>query len=223
MTSKSVFMTGGTGYMGRALIPRLAQRGHRVRALVRLGSEHKLHPGADPVLGDALDSDTFTAHVRSGDTFVHLIGTPHPGPAKADEFRRVDLVSVRESCAAAKMAGASHFVYVSVAQPAPLMRVYVEVRAEGEAIVRDTGIPATFVRPWYVLGPGHRWPYILLPSYWVMERLPGTRETARRLGLVTLDQMVAALVKAVEHPPATGERVVGVPEIRSATLASAGW
>jgi uncharacterized protein YbjT (DUF2867 family) len=223
MNPKSVFLTGGTGYIGRALIPWLAQRGHRIRALVRPGSEHKLHPGADPVIGNALDSDTFTAAVRPGDTFVHLVGTPNPGPTRAEEFRKVDLLSVRESCAAAKVGGASHFVYVSVAQPAPVMRVYVEVRAEGEAIVRDTGLPATFVRPWYVLGPGHRWPYILLPSYWVMERLPGTRETARRLGLVTIDQMVAALVKAVEHPPAGGERIVGVPEIRGATLTTAGW
>ena len=74
----------------------------------------------------------------------------------------------------------------------------------------------TIVRPWYVLGPGHRWPYALLPMYWLMERLPATRESARRLGLVTLEQMVNALVHAVEHPPATS-RIVEVPEIRNAT------
>ncbi|HEX8243550.1 MAG TPA: hypothetical protein VF541_08645, partial [Longimicrobium sp.] len=73
---------------------------------------------------------------------------------------------------------------------------------------------ATFIRPWYVLGPGHRWAYALKPVYWLLERIPATREQARRLGLVTLDDMVAALVHAVENPPASGLRVVEVPEIR---------
>jgi hypothetical protein len=64
-----------------------------------------------------------------------------------------------------------------------------------------------------VLGPGHRWPYALVPLYWVAERLPSTRENARRLGLVTIAQMVGALVRAVENPTA-GVRVVEVPGIR---------
>jgi uncharacterized protein YbjT (DUF2867 family) len=93
------------------------------------------------------------------------------------------------------------------------MKAYAAVRAEGEAIVRATGMNATFLRPWYVLGPGHRWPYLLLPVYWLFERFLPTRETARRVGLVTLAQMVAALVRAVEYPP-TGVRIVEVPEIR---------
>ncbi len=65
-----------------------------------------------------------------------------------------------------------------------------------------------------MLGPGHRWPYLLLPVYAVLEALPSTRDGARRLGLVTLPQMIAALVDAVEHPPAV-ERLVEVPEIKA--------
>ena len=53
---------------------------------------------------------------------------------------------------------------------------------------------ATVLRPWYVLGPGHRWPYMLVPFYWLMERVPSKRETAQRLGLVTHAQMIAALL-----------------------------
>ena len=127
----------------------------------------------------------------------------------------MDLVSARESVAAARQAGVGHFVYVSVAHPASVMRAYQEVRIAGEAMVREAGLAATFIRPWYVLGPGHRWPVLLLPLYALLERIPGTREQARRLGLVTLDDMVAALVHAVEAPPA-GVRVVEVPEIRGA-------
>jgi hypothetical protein len=48
-----------------------------------------------------------------------------------------------------------------------------------------------------------------------MERVPISREGARRLGLVTLAQMTRALVHAVENPPPAG-RIMEVPEIRAA-------
>lgn len=210
-----VFVTGGTGYIGRALIATLLARGLEVHALARSGSEGKLPAGARPVPGDALDAASFRDAIPAGATLVHLVGTPHPNPSKAAEFRRVDLGSIRAATEAAVHAGAVHLIYLSVAQPAPVMRAYIAVREEGEALVRATGIPATILRPWYVLGPGHRWPCLLLPAYAVLEWLPATREGARRLGLVTREQMVAALVRAVEQPPASGVRILDVPAIRN--------
>jgi uncharacterized protein YbjT (DUF2867 family) len=213
---RSVFITGGTGYMGQRLIPRLLQRGHDVRALVRSGSERKLPAGCAAIVGDALDASTYAHQVAPSDTFVQLVGVAHPSPAKAAEFRRIDLPAGLGAVNAAKAAGARHFVYVSVAHPAPMMRAYIAVRTECEAAIEMSGLNATVLRPWYVLGPGHLWPYLLVPLYKVAECVPATREGARRLGLVTLEQMLNALTCAVENP-ASGIRIVGVPEIRSAT------
>ena len=213
-----VFVTGGTGYVGRPLINVLSERGYSVHALVRPGSEARLPPRALPVIGDALDASTFAFAIPPGATLVHLVGTPHPSPAKAAEFRRVDLASIRATTAAAERAGVRHLVYVSVAHPAPVMRAYIAAREEGEALVHASGIPATILRPWYVLGPGHRWPYLLVPLYAALRWLPATRDGAKRLGLVTRRAMVAALVKAVETPPAEGVRIVEVPDIRRAVV-----
>jgi uncharacterized protein YbjT (DUF2867 family) len=215
MTRRCVFVTGATGYMGRALIAQLLARGHRVRALARPGSAGRIPEGAERVLGDALAAETFADAVAPADTLVHLVGTPHPSPAKAASFRAVDLPSVEAALAAARRAGVAHFVYVSVAQPAPVMQAYIDVRRSGEARIRESGIAASLLRPWYVLGPGHRWPLLLVPFYALCERLPATRESARRLGLVTLEQMAAAMVACVEKKP-QGIRVLGVPEIRAA-------
>jgi len=212
---KIVFVAGATGYMGCAFIPRLLARGHRVLALARRGSESRLAGGAEAVTGNALDAATYRERVPEGATFVHLVGVSHPSPAKAAAFRSVDLASLTASVDAARRASVSHFVYLSVAQPAPMMKAYQAARAEGEALLRASGLNATFLRPWYVLGPGHRWPYALLPLYKLAERIPAARDGARRLGLVTLSQMTAALVQAVEDPP-RGVRVVTVPEIRRA-------
>lgn len=217
MTRRNVFITGGTGYLGRALVAQLLARGHVVRALVRPGSEGKLPAGVEAAVGDPLDEASFAACVGPSDTFVQLVGVPRPSPAKARQFREIDLVSARASVSAARAARVEHFVYVSVAQPAPIMRAYIEVRAEVESLLRESGLRATVLRPWYVLGPGHRWPYALVPFYRLMELLPSKRETALRLGLVTHKQMVAALVRAVEDP-APDFRVVTVPEIRLAAV-----
>jgi len=216
--SRAAFVTGGTGYIGRAVIRALLRRGHRVRALVRSGSERKLPDGCDAVVGDALNAASFMNAVAPADTFVQLVGTPHPNPKLAGEFERVDLVSVRESAKAAASSGIGHFVYVSVAQPAPIMQAYVNVRAQGEACIRESRIPATFLRPWYVLGPGHRWPYLILPLYGLLWLMPSKRDTAQRLLPITLHTMAHAIVAAVETPPAGETRVWDVRTMRALSL-----
>ena len=87
-------------------------------------------------------------------------------------------------------------------------------------MLRQSGMAATVLRPWYMLGRGHRWPVVLAPVYWICERISATRAGARRWGLVSLSQMICALVATVEQPPLSGVRVVEVPEIRAATIDS---
>ncbi len=88
-----ILITGGTGYVGRHLIPRLVARGHRVRVLARAESVQRVPEGAAAIVGDALDAASVGAALKSGDSIIHLVGTPHPSPSKADQFERVDLVS----------------------------------------------------------------------------------------------------------------------------------
>lgn len=200
--------------MGQRLIRRMLERGHEVRALVRAGSERKLPEGCTPIPGNALDGASYANRIAPGDTFVQLVGVAHPSPAKGKQFREIDLPSGLGAVAAAKQAGIRHFIYLSVAHPAPMMRDYIAVRSECEAAIERAELNATILRPWYVLGPGHWWPYLLVPMYKIAELLPATREGAQRLGLVTLEQMTSALMGAVETP-VLGRKVVTVPEIRS--------
>jgi len=209
----NVFVAGGTGYIGRPLIELLLQDGHGVSGLTRQASAGKLPAGCTPITGNALDADSYQAQVAPADTFVHLVGVAHPGPGKGQQFREIDLKSIECAVAAAKFARIRHFVYVSVAHPAPVMREYIEVRSRGEQLIREAGLNATIVRPWYVMGPGHWWPYALLPMYWLMEAIPSTRESARRLGLVTHQEMVATLRHAVNQP-AIGIEIRDVEAIR---------
>ena len=198
--------------MGSRLIPLLAARGHRITAVVRPGSESKLPAGTEVVPADVLDARTWEDRVRPFHTLVHLVGVAHPSPAKAQQFIDIDRRGAMEATRVARNVGVGHFVYVSVAQPAPAMKAYLAVRAECEEAVRAAHLNATILRPWYVLRPGHWWPLALVPFYKLAEAIPATAAGATRLGLVPIGDMLAALTVAVENPVA-GVKIVDVPGI----------
>ena len=205
-----VFVSGSTGYLGTPLVGKLVWNRFEVTCLVRPGRKCS----GFPVVGDALDALSFQEAVPMGGTFVHLVGTSKPAPWKGREFREVDQVALEASLRAAVAAEVKHFVYLSVAHPAPIMRDYISVRMECERMIRESGLNATFLRPWYVLGPGHWWPYVLKPLYSLAEKVDSQRENALRLGLVTRDEMTNALLWATMNP-ASGVRTLDVPAIRA--------
>ncbi len=116
-------------------------------------------------------------------------------------------------------AGVKHFIYLSVAHPSPVMKEYVEIRMKGEELIKQSGMNASFIRPWYVLGPGHYWPYLALPFYKLFETLPVTRDTVYRLGLVKLKQVINCIAAAVKNIP-DGVRIYDVKDIRELKVES---
>lgn len=211
--ARRVFVTGATGYIGSRLAPLLCERGHHVIALAREQSKDKAPPGCTVAIGNALDADSYAGSLDGADTFVQLVGVSHPSPAKAQQFLDIDQRSGLEAVRIAAERKIAHFIYLSVAHPAPAMHAYIAARTRCEEAIRESGLNATIVRPWYVLGPGHRWPYALLPFYKIAEMIPATREGALRLGLVTIHDVLRTLVRAVEYP-ASGCRVWEVRDIR---------
>ena len=213
ISNNKIFITGGTGYIGRRLIPELIERNFEVHALVREGSVNKLPDGSLAVSGNALDRLSFADKIAPCKTFIQLVGVPHPSPSKKELFKKIDLVSIQQSVQAAKDSGINHFIYVSVAQGANVMKEFQEVRLQGEELICESGIDATIIRPWYVVGPGHYWPLLFLPVYKILELIPATKDKAIQIGLVSLQQMIATLLNAVQQP-VQGIRILTVPEIR---------
>lgn len=215
---KTIFITGGTGYIGSRLIKQLIDRGHTVIALVRKGSEGKLPQGAQAVIANPFDAFSFQNSIPKKSVFIQLLGVSHPSPKKKEQFRTIDLASVKASADAAAFAGADHFIYVSVSMvPSKIMRDYQWVRAEGEAYCLSKNLHCSFLRPWYVLGPGHWWPVLLLPFYGIAQLVPTWKAKARGMGFVTIRQILDALVMLAESEPAD-RRVLEIAQIRKASL-----
>ncbi len=212
---KSVFITGATGYMGKRLVKALLNDGYRVIALTRKGSEHKLPVGTEKIIANPFDALSFQEFVPPSCVFIQLLGVSHPSPRKAKQFREIDLRSVKTSADASSFAGISHFIYVSVTMsPTKIMYDYQQVRKEGEQYCLSKNLNCTFVRPWYVLGPGHWWPVILLPFYGLAELVPSWKKAARAQGLVTIKQMLDTLAHAVAEEPVP-QKIYEIADIRS--------
>lgn len=213
-----IFITGGTGYVGTRLIKQLVARGYDVTALVRKGSEAKLPKGVRGIVADPFEASTFQQWIPKGAVFVQLLGVSHPSPRKKEQFREIDLRSVKASADAAAAVGVSHFVYVSVAMAeSSVMKDYQAVRKEGEWYLQTKSFPCTFIRPWYVLGPGHWWPVLLLPVYGLAQFHEAWRKKAEAFSFVTIAQMLYILHKVIETPPVP-RRTIEVKHIKKEIL-----
>ena len=93
------------------------------------------------------------------------------------------------------------------------MHAYQEVRKEGEKYCLSKTFNCTFIRPWYVLGPGHWWPVSLLPLYGLAEIVPAWRKKARAMALVTINQILNTLMNAAENE-SLPLRILEVKDIR---------
>ena len=155
-----MLLCDGAGVLGQCLAIALSRRDHDVRLLV----PPQLEAGR-------------------GDTVVHFAGAPRAWPRDVARFRETHLATTRGAVAAAQAAHVRHFVYVSVAHPAPIAGAFRETCAAAEDLVRGSRLNVTILRPWYVVGPGQRWPIVLAPLYWlvVMGEAP-TPEDAQKTG-----------------------------------------
>lgn len=198
-----IFITGGSGYIGSRLIRALLEDGgYRVHALVRRGSENKLPEGCNIIYGNALDAGSYKNGIPKGSVFIHLVGVPHPSPAKKDLFKTIDGVSIQEAVKAALDRHVSHFIYLSVSQyPSGIMRNFQLTRAAGEALIEQSRIPASIIRPWYVLGPGHWWPVLLKPFFWLASLHPAWVAKAKHFDTITIQQMINTFLVAIKNTP----------------------
>jgi len=217
MEKSTVFIAGGTGYIGKRLIGILLIEGYDVIALVREQSIKKLPDGCKAVIGSPFDSKSYINSIPADCIFIHLVGVSHPGPKKKLLFYSVDLASLKASIEAAKQAGVKHFIYMSVAQyPTKVMADYQEARRQGEETVLASGLTSTFIRPWYVVGPGHYWPLVFQPVIKLMEIIPSTSVQAKALALVSLRKMLLTLRNAVINTPKEINNIIEVQDIKNA-------
>src|SRR3954452_10980223 len=171
----TAFVTGGSGFVGGALIQRLARDGWTVRALARSDRSAAAveAAGAEAVRGDLDDTAAMQAGAQGADVFHHAAAKVEDFGDPAD-FERVTVQGTKNALAAARSAGVPRFVHVgteaalmagqplvNVDETAPLRpdspAPYPWSKAKAEQAVRaanGSGIETVVVRPRFVWGTG---------------------------------------------------------------------
>jgi len=216
----TAFVTGGSGFIGGALIERLSREGWNVRALARSerAAERVRELGAEPVMGELDD-----LHVQGSEIAFHAAAKVEDFGDPAD-FERVNVQGTRNVVAACKAGGVRRLVHVgteaalmagqplvNVDESAPLRpdspALYPSTKAKAERLVRDANgheLETVVVRPRFVWGRGDA---TLLPRIVEMVRSGRFRwvDGGRQLTATThIDNTVEGLWLAATRGPAGG-------------------
>ena len=158
MTPSLVTVFGGSGFLGRHLVRRLAARGARVTVAVRNPeSALFLKPMGDvgqitPVGADVRDGPAVVAAVQGADWVVNLVGVLYE--TKRQSFGAIHAQGAERIAKAAKAAGAKRLVHVSaIGADRHSSAAYARSKAAGEAAVMAAYPAATILRPSVIFGP----------------------------------------------------------------------
>lgn len=144
----TVLATGATGFVGRRLVPVLAEAGHRVRAMTR--NPDTYDGPADPVGGDVFDPDSLDDALAGVDVAVYLVHS-----LDDPDFERKDAEAARNFAAAAARAGVRQIVYLGgLGADDGHLSPHLRSRRDVEGLLAATGVPVTVLRAAIVVGAG---------------------------------------------------------------------
>ena len=145
-----VAITGGTGFVGQAVLDAAERQGTKLRALARKVPDDR--PQMDWIRGDLSDAGALSRLVQGVGALVHIAGlTNTPDPA---EFDAANVTGTANLIAAAKDAKVKRFVFVSsLSAREPLLSRYGASKAAAEELVKASGLDWTIIRPPGVYGP----------------------------------------------------------------------
>jgi nucleoside-diphosphate-sugar epimerase len=150
-----IALTGATGFVGRAVAARLAEEGHRVRALVRDLS--KAPASVETIAGSLGDEAALARLAEGSDAVIHLAGLISAPDTRA--FHEANEHGARRMAEAAAAAGVPRFVHISsLSARAPGLSRYGSSKKAGETAVAAAaqGMSHLIIRPPAVYGPGDR-------------------------------------------------------------------
>lgn len=148
-----VFVTGGTGFVGRHILAELRRRGHEAVLLVRKAETLGVVQG---VVGDVAQAGS----IRSDDLIgcraaIHLVGIIREFPRRGITFDRLHVDATRNVLKACREAGIERYIHMSAMSANETSKAaYHRTKAHAEELVRSTNLHWTIFRPSLILGKG---------------------------------------------------------------------
>lgn len=148
----TVFVTGGTGFVGRAVVEKLLAQGHAVRLLVHKNTDDE-QPNVVQIPGDVSRKETFADAIRGCSVVIHLVGIIREFPDRGITFRKLHVEATRNVLEAARATGVTRFIHMSALGTRPnASSEYHRTKFEAEELVRNSGCAWTIFRPSLIFG-----------------------------------------------------------------------
>lgn len=195
----TILVTGGTGALGRPTVALLQQAGQEVRVLSRT-------PGADRMVGDLTTGAGLTEAFDGIDTVLHL----------ATSANTKDVAQTRLIVEAARAAGVSHLVYISIVGVDKIPYRYYKAKLLCEQIIEASGVPFTTLRATQF----HSFVAIFIR---MQRRLPVLFSLNAPDQPIAVEEVAVRLVELAQGKPAGRVADVGGPEQLSLKQAIAIW
>src|SRR4051812_9852818 len=164
------FVTGGSGFVGSAIIDELLARNYSVNALVNRAVPANAE-AVRLVQGDLFDDKALDEGMAGADAVIHLVGIIMERPRLGITFDRIHARGTRCVGGAARRNGVRGFIHMSAlgARPNAASR-YHRTKFEAEEYVRASGLDWTIFRPSLIHGP--RGEFMRMEAKWVRRRSP---------------------------------------------------
>jgi len=148
-----ILVTGGTGFLGRHLLPALAGENYFVKVLVRPGKEPDLPRGNFQIVRGGLDDTSSLRAACAGcGVAIHLAAVIE---ARAkDEYRKVNVSGTKNLAESCRSENLKQFIFISSANTVSGQSRYAASKREAEEIVINSGLNYTIIRPTFLYGPG---------------------------------------------------------------------
>jgi uncharacterized protein YbjT (DUF2867 family) len=213
ISSDSIFITGGTGFVGTEIQKALA--GRNLRLLVRPGTSGLRNPDATYVPGDVTDPASLAGTMDGCTTVIHLVAIiAEEGDATFDRVIRQGTENV---VAEARRAGVEHFIQMSalgVRDDANYPYYYAKHRAE--LAVEQVGIPYTIFRPSIIFGPNDGFFNQLADLVRTAPVIPIAGDGRSLFQPVSVTEVARSFAWAVDHQESYGQTYeLGGPDILS--------
>jgi len=203
-----IFLTGGTGFVGREILLLLNASGHKVRALVRRGSEHKLAAGQNIEIhyGDITAAADLGDALAGCDAIIHLVGIIREFPEQGVTFQRLHVEATRNLIEAAEQQGVARFVHMSANGVRPdAEAVYYQTKWAAEQSLRASALDWTILRPSIIFGCDGQFIDMQAALIRKMPVIPVIGKGRYRLQPVAIGDVAASFVKALELPETIGQ------------------
>ena len=201
-SSKAVFVTGATGFIGQRLVSALLDQGYRVRAMVRpeRNTDKRIPRGCEQVPVKLTDVTQLSSIVAESSAVIYCAGSVR-GRSSAD-FSTANIEGVRAMLEALELSGKTPpmLLLSSLAASRPQLSDYARSKYEGEQLLLGKpSLPWTILRPPAVYGPGDR---EMLPVLKMIRRglLAHAGPSEQRLSLLHVDDLVSAMISWLSAP-----------------------